>query len=1335
MAERKWGAITSGATFESLATTVVFFEDPTASLFGRRGKDGGQDARSGKGTRVFQAKHHESGSAAAAIRDAKSEAEKIEKCRQPSHSRYEQWKGVTNWRLITNAAFNPTAKQTWDTEVVPLFAKQGLVADYWERENLNALLDKHPEIHRSFFENETRVFLSVPEAKERLPNQEPFLRRDELGPFCGREAEIAKVREFLASSHLFLVVHGAGGMGKTRLLVEAGETIASEGEWQVLWANVASMAATGAWFEAVVPERPTLLLVDEPGDDLVLQQLAEQLGGRLGRAARWKVAVTVRSPKDPILRFLRGARMKPRVQQLPVEALPSSDAEAMCAELLKTGPLGGLPEEERRDAARQLSKRFARQPVWLTLAVQHLEDHGNLKQIPADAQALAEEYLREIEQSQSEASPESVRDLLRWVALIGTVNREDDATIKLIGDGSGAGTVVEVRQRLASLVRRLALIERGARNRFIELKPDVLRDHVLLRWLSTEVGGAQPIVASDDAKALLELVRNASLAGALSGLGRAILVSLARTEFLLRLSGYDLQLLAGFFSSLEASMPTMSASQRLALADVLESVAPFHPRAAASLAKAMRESPAPDETVEGIFGAKLIGQVDVLLSLAWPLFHGAMGAESPDDREAILRELCALTEAEAELAQKLPRGLPNDGKRAAALATRVLEGGPQFWSAYDDTAKQLGIDLLAALMQQPPTRGQIALLQALVQPVLALERRQTWSDDRSFTWRTFAIEPESPAWSAREEVFAQVKAALAADATPLESRVQLWHVFAEAHRDVNQLCRREESDRYYASLLEDLTWTHELLARRRASVEELAAARKVWSWHHRFEKEPKLRDAAVELEKLYATNELAKEFEPLLSRDDWEQSEPRASAKGAELALATRPEEITGFVDRAVSFLGEERELYSLMGVAWSLGEHAESREIVRLFVAACLRQPTVTARSDFGVTTAVCWVASVRKSDHPERAHVLVNDLLAQCGSDDQRANLLQHIYGRVPKLREVGDFTAEEHALFRGARALFTSTGRDVAFIAALALTLDHEWPTLRPLLEDVLRSVAPKRLPQAVRALVDAVYRAVREENASQPPSGLAEWLMTQLLSLPDFDDLGGNGEWQLAEILKRVGEVNVRWLPGALARRREQEATGGEDYKARAISYNARISKYVRRVTAADVADEGVKDALDRVLAFVSDKGTVGYYLPEVLRDIDPDGLLVPIAVVALAHAAGEPESVRRLARIGGAYTVDSAPWRTIAQATLRAGAPHGPDALRSIYGALAAWGIRWGSGAVGEVPAIFTAAVDEARAALDAEVDGDLRQFWKYRLSIAEADLREQEERVKEERGE
>jgi AAA ATPase domain len=446
MADRNWHLITSGATFEALATTLIFFEDPKAALFGRRGKDGGQDARSGDRTRVFQAKHHEDGSAAKAIADAKKEAAKIVEYRKPSHARYEQWKGVTYWRLVTNAPFNPTDRQRWDTEVVPLFAVQGLSVDYWECANLDALLVKHPEVDRAFFQNETRAFLSLPEIRERLPLEEPFLQRTALAGFFGRENEIGQVRDFLLSDKLFLVVHGAGGIGKTRLLVEAGEEIVGEGSWQVLWANVASMASTGTWFEAIVPERPTLLLVDEPEDEQLLRVLSEQLGGRVGRAAKWKVAITVRSPKDPVLRFLFAPRMKPRVQELQIAALSAAAAERMCNDLLNSGPLANSAEEWRQDAARELSRRFSRHPVWLTLAVHVLETQGDLTKVPQTAEGLADSYLEEIVRRQQQAPSDQVLALLRWVALIGTVNRADDATVRLLGNQSGIGNETAVRQ-------------------------------------------------------------------------------------------------------------------------------------------------------------------------------------------------------------------------------------------------------------------------------------------------------------------------------------------------------------------------------------------------------------------------------------------------------------------------------------------------------------------------------------------------------------------------------------------------------------------------------------------------------------------------------------------------------------------------------------------------------------------------------------------------------------------------------------------------------------------------------------------------------------------------
>jgi len=1320
MAERNWGLITSGATFQALAEAIVWFEDPGASLFGRRGKDGGQDMRSRDGTLVFQAKHHERGSAAAAIRDAIREAKKIAEYRQPGHARHSQWKGVTRWRLVTNAALNPTDKEKWDTEVVPLFQKQGLVADYWERATLDCLLDKHPEIHRSFFGNKTRVFLSIPEVKSRLPDRERFLRRDELGPFCGRTVEMSTIREFLSSNRLFLVVHGAGGTGKTRLLVEAGDDIASEGEWQVLWANVESMATTSDWFEAVVPERATLLLVDEPADATLLGKLAEQLGGHVGRCAKWKVAVAVRSPKDPVLRFLRGARVRNRVEELAISSLPPDDAEAMCYELLRTGKLSSYPEGDLRSAARDLSTRFSRFPVWLTLAVQHLEDHGNLEQIPADAKALADEYLREVEQGQDEMAAEEVRSLLRWVALLGPVNSEDDASMGLVCEGSGAGSVIIVRERLAALVRRRALSERGAWNRYVELKPDVVRDHVLIRWLAADVGGSRYVVASDAAKALMETVRNGVLSGSLSRLGRTVLVAIARTEFLLRLSGHDLHILSAFVVAIEEALPSMSANQRLALAETVEAVAPFHPLGAASLTGAMRRDQAPDEALDGLFGPKVVGQSDVVLSLAWPLFHGAMGAGAPGECEAILRELCALAEAEAQLAPTLPRGVLNDGKRAAALITRVLEGGPQFVSDYDEAARTLSYELITALERNPPTLGQIALLKALLEPVLALERRQSWSDDRSFSWRTVKIVPGTPAWATREDVLTRVKAALAAESTPIESRMRLWHVFAHAGD---------------GNALEKLRWTHDVLTGRSPIIKELIAAREVWDWYRRYETSPELKAAAEALEALYANDDLAREFEPLLPDiEDWQENDCHASAKAAELALASSPNYISAFLDRAEAFGGSDQSLLRLGRVAWSLGEHAERCEVIRQFIRESLKPPSIDPRAEFVAAAAVSWVAAVRGAT-PERAHVLVRDLLDECGSDERRVHLLERLYGHVPKLRDVGGFTVEERVLLRNSRHLFTNTSRDAAFVAALALSVGKEWATLQPLLEEVLQSVPAERLPHSIHALVSAIYWAVREDTDTQPPTGLAEWLMSQILALPALDDIGGHDEWQLTEILKRLGKPDVRWLPQALQRRQEQESADDFTTNSRAISHNFRVSKYVRQVDAACAGDGDVVAAVNEVLDFVQVKGSVRFYLPEILHDIDPEGLVVPAAVEKRAASAIDAQSVRRLARLGAGYAMNSSPWRTIALAVIRAASRFNEEELRSVYGALEERGVRSWSSELGEVPPAFIAAVRDARAALEAEVEFDLRPFWQQRLAIAEAELRDEEERAKEDRGE
>ncbi len=1336
MPNRNWGQICTGATFESLATTLVFFEDAGASLFGRRGKDGGQDARSGDRTRVFQAKHHQDGAASKAIADAKKEARKIAKYRTVGHSREPQWRGVTHWRLVTNAAFNPTDKHKWDSEVVPLFQSQGLAADYWEQANLDALLDKHPEVDRAYFQNQTRAFLSLPEVSESLPLREPFLQRDDLGGFVGRQTELGQFQTFLASSHLFLVVHGPGGVGKTRVALEAGERIAADGTWNVLWANVASMEASGNWFDAIVPERPTLLIVDEPDDERVLRVLAEQLGTKQGRASQWKIAITVRSPKDPVLKFLFGPRMKSRVDQLHIEPLPHADAERMCAELLNDGPLASADSAWRASTATELSKRFSSHPIWLTLAVHVLETTGDLAAVPETAEDLAEQYIGEVVGQQASYPPENLHSILRWVALVGTLNREDDTSIELVAGQSNTGTATATRKAIADLVSRRALFERGARNRLVEVKPDVLRDHVLLKWLSVDLGfGDAPIQPSDAAKELAELLLQAWLSGDLTAVGRAILKSLARTELVLGFSGHTVPLLGAFMAELRAAIDPTAASTRMSIARSFVEIAVYRPDDTVALSHALRSSPCPTETVDGIFGPREVGQDDVVLELAWPVFHAAFGSRNAEQRRRVLLELCELAEAESAAASRRPRVLPNDGKRAKDLIGRTLEGGPQFWSDFGDAASEVANALLDEGANLAPSGSRAEVLRALIGPSLSIERRQIWSEGYAFHIQTSTLLPGHPAWTSRLALKNRVQGLVADEETPRGTRMALWPLLVEAHWSINQRSA-SEPDEVQAMLREemlaDLSWALSVLAPRASDLDEVASARDLWDWHARFEKDPALRAAAEELEALYSVNEVAAEFEWLLCRDDWKEKGPRAVEKARELADAGEGA-VDAFLQRARDFFQSAEETYQVFHVAWELGLVADSSEAVREFVSSALSEPAVSPRTDFAAIAGSGWAASKRR-ERPEHAHELVAELVGACGGNAQRVNLLACLYGQLPPRKDVGTFSAEEFELIRSNSQLFLDAGKPASFIACVGWGIDSMWPTLKNTIEDVLNQVPADQMALVLNVLADAVYWALRDGVSETTPPKVGEWLLEQMLRIHDIDNLGGNLEWRVQEVLKQVGKAPLNWLPKAVSRRRDLEAQIGHG-AFRALSHRIRLSSFVTPIEAEGDVEQADTDAIHALLDFVSDSGSVGYYLHELLHDVDPHGRVVPAEVAHRIQHATSEDLAWRLARIGGGYPVGTVPWRTVARSALAQAANAEPTRRRSLYSALSEHGGRSWSGTPGEVPEVFFGAVESARRQLDAESDPVFVRFWKWRLENAEAELRDQEERTKEERGE
>ena len=148
------------------------------------------------------------------------------------------------------------------------------------------------------------------------------------------------------------------------------------------------------------------------------------------------------------------------------------------------------------------------------------------------------------------------------------------------------------------------------------------------------------------------------------------------------------------------------------------------------------------------------------------------------------------------------------------------------------------------------------------------------------------------------------------------------------------------------------------------------------------------------------------------------------------------------------------------------------------------------------------------------------------------------------------------------------------------------------------------------------------------------------MNQLIRIHDVNKLGGNLEWRIGEVLKRVGRAPLTWLPRALDRRRILEAKHGQG-EVRALSHQMRLSRFVTSIDQTAAITPEVEDSVGKLLEFVSDTGSVGYYLHGVLRGVDPHGRVVP-ELVARRFAESDDQDVRwRLARIGRAFAIGSA----------------------------------------------------------------------------------------------
>lgn len=1343
MSDINWGLIRNGYTFQDLICALIRLEDHEARLYVRPGKDYAQDARSGDGRTIYQMKLHQNESTSSAIADAKKEAKKIvEYLKIPGKSQ-EIWHGVEQWILISNVAFNPSDEQKWIKEVKPLFDVLKLKAFYWEKSVIETHLLKYPDLKQAYFGGETRVFLGIAEAREQVQSQGFHCPNALNAHYQGRELELEQYKNFLLSdSKKILVIHGAGGIGKTRFLLEGAETQALPDGWQVLWANVATMMTTSSWFMGLIPELPTLLLIDEPDDATVLKTLVEQISG--GRANTWKVAIAVRSPNDPVLKYVQGTRIRQIVEELPLTSLEENAAVALCGELLELGSLQTQTADWKTRAATWIAQHYDYYPIWMTIAIKLLESKGNLETMPQEADGLASEYLKEIITQQQNIPREQFLNILRWTALFDTVNREDTTLFEWIRSKVGSKNHTELQRYFDSMIARKVIFERGSHNRLLKIKPDILADHILRNWLTYRPSELNWKISDEAQEIVAEVSRKIDSPedSSIQKLLLMILRRIARFELIQKLSNNPINLLGGILSDWYARFPMMNALQKLTYLCLLDEISFAHVSDVLKILKTVLNSTSEPETVSTIFGERIITHDDVILALPWIIYHTALCAQTDTEQMTILSLLCDLVIAERDIATRRPQGLPKDGKRAATVLPRVITGSPEFLSNFEASAFKKANELLKNIRSQGNiSEDQKLHLDALVNPLLSIEKEYTLFDGRFIKSQRWTITPNQPEWKIRDSLRTEIKEILSDQKLQPAQALIIWNLLASEHGEINRVLLEVSTDSsptkseiFRSIVIQDLHWLVDFLNSHSLDVQELTAARNIWNWHYEFGLYPDLKEIATQCENFFKNSELFPQYAPLLRWESYEALGSWATEISDKLIASDNSQSIYDFVQNGVKFLGNSDQISGLFIVAEKLGTKAQQYPAVHKFVEEALQLPIETP--EFQFTTSLCqgWIKTTRK-DYPPKTIAVLEQLLQWVNTSEKSkkiVQLIQRIYGTG-----LINITEPEVALVLKQQEHFLQANSAVYFIGLLGGIFFYSSEEIKNIIEITLNKLEGNQLSSALDAFVQSLnYRMFPfTQNPEQTinPS-LTNWILDQVLRLPNIDALDGITSEYLKEIFKVLGKPDLQWLVSAIETRIQMfsEADGSH---IRILPSLERLSQWVTPISPEQADDTMIRNMIAKLLSYANSSPLLWYRFPRYLVDVDPNGVITADLVVEKLtdpKIRGNPRETWQWAKFAGYYPDDSPTWRKIAHEACSLAVQFDDSDKYSIFDALTNPDPKIWMSNIGEASPTFEKAVEIAQQRLESETAPVLIPFRQWILESAEAELSSEIERVKEE---
>ncbi len=1330
-----WNIIKDGETFQSLMNTLIIFDDHKAKIFGRKGKDSAIDASSGDGKIIFQ--HKLRATPSEIISAALDDLEQIKKYRKnKTDPNYSLWKDIKKWCLTTNVAFNPNDLKKWEEKVIPAFKNEGFdEIKIWYKSIIESKLINYPEITNAFFEGRNRIFLSLPEI-EYIFKQKKFSKYGLDIDFIGRQKDFEKVEKFIGSDNKYILpIHGSGGVGKTRFIFEASKKNL-ENQWgDVYWVNIEEMESSNNWSNTLVPGRKTLLILDEPTEPNLLISLFERISLQSINTTCWKAIIITRTPKDPVINILRDAKHTIIAPEIIIEPLIQEKADTLIDRLINIFNLENIQSENMKRLKSFISKQCKNYPIWIIFIMYLLKEKRNNFDPPKDEWGLAKLYLNEVLQYFPEkyCSKPQFNKIIQWLALYQPLNVEDVNLLRFIKEDTKMMTEKNVLSSLDNLLQRGFINKRG---RLLEINPDVIRDYILRNWLLQDKFNSNKFEPSSECDKIVDfLLSEKSIPNP-----EKVIKSLTRIELDMKFNKEEIDIITPLIIKIRSIIKTENILVINKIREVASLFAPSRIIEFCEISKLIRETKKDSVPTDNPFFKEYqVSHKDAILELSWNIFEIAQYAKNDDESNAIINEMIELVKYEGKLNDKELGYFRNDGKRALSLLPRIIIGEPGFIVRYD----QLAYEKVKIYMDRLKSDKQIqaeeqAVLEAILEPLISIERMVTTSEGNQFVFHKRKINLEGQEASIRNEIKEYLWRVVEDENIHIDNKIFAWKLLEETHVSANR-------SGWEGELKDDLIRVKKLIEKKELSLEELQKAKEIWNWHLQFDKEkrPEFYRLAEDCKKIYLTyddNKVEKYSKIFSFESDIEVIKKNAKSIADELIQKKSSNEIKKFIDWSIRFVSDDKFWFGIQHVAFYLGQDVYTDPNIQEYIKNIIQDSNSSQQHrSFALAILSEWLRKLRFDNKDAELNEVLENHLLSCPSDENKRLLIVNVYNKIRPDRFGKAKDVELNILEKYSIPIVQSVTYSTNLFNILGSMFDIDFNRIKKIIEQCFKELPSDKITSCYSSLIDGIhFRLIfKEEFPVSFGKQEVHWILDQLVMTPDLDNLGDHVEWILNDFFQYSEKLPLEWLLEFIKTRLNLNKEKPDIYSNKIIPWTFKIYKFIQIISENDKEDVDKKGTLKSLLGYNLNNNLLSYELPDLMIDIDPNGLMLPELLLEEIHQAISENNLDKIipwSKYAGQYQDNKDIWCKLSKPILdfaieKCGEEQRKRLYSSLYSKVHEIESWWGF--PDELHSHYQEKVNKAQKDYDNEKDSSFKSYFKWCLDGAEAEKRIAERKIEE----